>query len=117
MNSESLDFRLFVEKNEKKYRVCYTIEFFCIFAVTKSNGPLAQLNRVFDYGSKGYRFESCRGHEKRRLTFVKRLFFRGAFRGSLRQFQSRLFFHQIHLHHFYFDAVAEAVVVAVVQAY
>ena len=68
VNSESLDFRLFVEKNEKKYRVCYTIEFFCIFAVTKSNGPLAQLNRVFDYGSKGYRFESCRGHEKKTLN-------------------------------------------------
>ena len=28
-------------------------------------GPLAQLNRVFDYGSKGYRFESCMGHKKR----------------------------------------------------
>ena len=28
-------------------------------------GPLAQLNRAFDYGSKGYRFESCRGHKER----------------------------------------------------
>ena len=27
-----------------------------------SNGPVAQLNRAFDYGSKGYRFESYRGH-------------------------------------------------------
>lgn len=26
------------------------------------NGPVAQLNRVFDYGSKGSRFESWRGH-------------------------------------------------------
>ncbi len=31
----------------------------------KDNGPLAQLNRVFDYGSKGCRFESCRGHEEK----------------------------------------------------
>jgi hypothetical protein len=26
--------------------------------VSKWNGPVAQLNRVFDYGSKGFRFES-----------------------------------------------------------
>ena len=26
------------------------------------NGSLAQLNRAFDYGSKGYRFESYRSH-------------------------------------------------------
>ena len=28
----------------------------------KKNGRVAQLNRVADYGSAGYRFESCRGH-------------------------------------------------------
>ena len=34
------------------------------FAALKTkNGPLAQLNRAFDYGSKGYRFESCRDHK------------------------------------------------------
>ena len=27
-------------------------------------GRVAQLNRAFDYGSKGCRFESCRGHRK-----------------------------------------------------
>ena len=27
-------------------------------------GPVAQLNRVSDYGSEGYRFESCRDHSK-----------------------------------------------------
>ena len=27
-----------------------------------SFGSLAQLNRAFDYGSKGYRFESCASH-------------------------------------------------------
>lgn len=28
------------------------------------NGFVAQLNRAPDYGSGGYRFESCRGHYK-----------------------------------------------------
>ena len=28
----------------------------------RKTGSLAQLNRAFDYGSKGYRFESCAGH-------------------------------------------------------
>ena len=31
---------------------------------TTKNGLVAQLNRAFDYGSKGYRFESCRGHKE-----------------------------------------------------
>ena len=26
------------------------------------NGLVAQLNSALDYGSRGYRFESCRGH-------------------------------------------------------
>ena len=30
--------------------------FYTIFAA--QNGPVAQLNRAFDYGSKGFRFES-----------------------------------------------------------
>ena len=29
----------------------------------KKDGSLAQLNRAFDYGSKGCRFESCRSHK------------------------------------------------------
>ena len=37
--------------------------YFC--GLQKSNGPLAQLNRAFDYGSKGCRFESCRGHKEK----------------------------------------------------
>ena len=28
----------------------------------QNNGRVAQLNRVADYGSAGYRFESCRDH-------------------------------------------------------
>ena len=35
------------------------------------HGPLAQLNRAFDYGSKGCRFESCRGHKIKRSIFFK----------------------------------------------
>ena len=35
-----------------------------IFAPVKQKGRVAQLNRVADYGSAGYRFESCRGHKK-----------------------------------------------------
>ncbi len=30
----------------------------------KENGSVAQLNRASDYGSEGYRFESCRSHKK-----------------------------------------------------
>ena len=30
----------------------------------QNNGRVAQLNRVADYGSAGYRFESCRGHRE-----------------------------------------------------
>ena len=29
----------------------------------KKFGSLAQLNRASDYGSEGYRFESCRSHQ------------------------------------------------------
>ena len=35
-----------------------------IFAPVKQRGRVAQLNRVADYGSAGYRFESCRDHKK-----------------------------------------------------
>ena len=45
------------------------MEIKCIFASEifressrKVNGSVAQLNRASDYGSEGYRFESCRGH-------------------------------------------------------
>ena len=31
----------------------------------KKFGSLAQLNRASDYGSEGYRFESCRSHKKK----------------------------------------------------
>ena len=35
-----------------------------MFLYLCTSGPVAQLNRVSDYGSEGYRFDSCRGHEK-----------------------------------------------------
>ena len=38
-----------------------------IFAPVKRKGRVAQLNRVADYGSAGYRFESCRGHSSKLL--------------------------------------------------
>ena len=31
---------------------------------TKRDGRVAQLNRASDYGSEGYRFESCRDHSE-----------------------------------------------------
>ena len=31
--------------------------------LSPQSGSVAQLNRVSDYGSEGYRFESCRNHE------------------------------------------------------
>jgi hypothetical protein len=34
------------------------------------NGSVAQLNRASDYGSEGYRFESCRSH-KTVCKFIK----------------------------------------------
>ena len=43
--------------NSKKVRTFARVK-------TKENGSVAQLNRASDYGSEGYRFESCRSHEK-----------------------------------------------------
>ena len=46
-----------------------------IFAPVKQKGRVAQLNRVADYGSAGYRFESCRDHKKPLQVIVCRGFF------------------------------------------
>ena len=35
----------------------------------KKFGSLAQLNRASDYGSEGYRFESCRSHKNQGNQF------------------------------------------------
>ena len=47
--------RIFYLRQLSGYQTCSGLNY----------GPLAQLNRAFDYGSKGYRFESCRGHKER----------------------------------------------------
>ena len=39
------------------------------------NDSVAQLDRAFDYESKGRRFESCRGHQKLKLTSYEVSFF------------------------------------------
>ena len=44
----------------------------------KKQGSVAQLNRASDYGSEGYRFESCRSH-KRHLAVCEVSFFVYAF--------------------------------------
>ena len=36
----------------------------------KKNGLVAQLNRASDYGSEGYRFESCRDHKRNSNEFL-----------------------------------------------
>ena len=48
--------------------------YLCI-AIEKNNGSIAQLNRAFDYGSKGYRFESYWSHSKQETNSIVRLFF------------------------------------------
>lgn len=45
-----------------------------IFAPVKQKGRVAQLNRVADYGSAGYRFESCRDHKKPLQIILQRFF-------------------------------------------
>ena len=41
----------------------------------EKDGSLAQLNRAFDYGSKGCRFESCRSHKDDATTYYEWLHF------------------------------------------
>lgn len=39
-----------------------TMSFLAIISLLLMNDSVAQLDRAFDYESKGRRFESCRGH-------------------------------------------------------
>ena len=48
--------------------------YLCI-AIEKNNGSIAQLNRAFDYGSKGYRFESYWSHSKQETNNIRLFFF------------------------------------------
>ena len=54
--------RKFSKKREKLFATFRKSAYLCT-AIEKNNGSVAQLNRAFDYGSKGYRFESCRSHK------------------------------------------------------
>ena len=68
-------FRVKMKKNEKNEEKCKkSLQTFCsskkklylCIAIEKNNGSIAQLNRAFDYGSKGYRFESYWSHSEAR---------------------------------------------------
>ena len=39
----------------------------------QANGSVAQLNRVLDYGSSGYRFESCRSHLRKQKDMESKM--------------------------------------------
>ena len=57
--------RVFLKKNPCTVCVFKKKLYLCI-AIEKNNGSIAQLNRAFDYGSKGYRFESYWSHSEAR---------------------------------------------------
>ena len=69
-----------MQKNEKKLQK--KSQMFCsikkklylCIAIEKNNGSIAQLNRAFDYGSKGYRFESYWSHSKQETNKCSSLF-------------------------------------------
>ena len=48
--------------SDNYWQICLKIRK-SVYICTLKRGPVAQLNRAFDYGSEGYRFESCRGHQ------------------------------------------------------
>jgi hypothetical protein len=46
-----------------------------LVAPLAKNGPVAQLNSALDFGSSGYKFESCQGHEERKAQHTVLGFF------------------------------------------
>ena len=52
--------------------ILWNIEQYTIFAVRL--GLVAQLNSAPDYGSGGYRFESCRGHNIKKGRLLRPFF-------------------------------------------
>lgn len=58
--------QLFLKKNVESFGGKKKCSYLCI--AIKKNGSVAQLNRASDYGSEGYRFESCRSHKKEPFT-------------------------------------------------
>ena len=67
---------IFLKKNVDTFCCFKNKQYLCI-AIEKNNGSIAQLNRAFDYGSKGYRFESYWSHSEARSEHpsVVRFFF------------------------------------------
>ena len=61
-----------MKKKAHPWRYFKRKSYFCT-AKQSSNGRVAQLNRVSDYGSEGCRFESCRDHKKKSLTLTMRI--------------------------------------------
>ncbi len=55
----------FLKKNPPTF-CCFKKKLYLCIAIEKNNGSIAQLNRAFDYGSKGYRFESYWSHSEAR---------------------------------------------------
>src|SRR5690606_35579906 len=51
---------IFIKKALKYLVLLNKTHYIC--TVENNNGLVAQLNSASDYGSEGYRFESCRGH-------------------------------------------------------
>jgi hypothetical protein len=41
----------------------HSVRLHLVVQLNRKTGPVAQLNRAFDYGSKGFWFESRRGHK------------------------------------------------------
>ncbi len=58
---------IFFEKKSRNFFVCKN-KYISLHSQTKGNGSVAQLNRASDYGSEGYRFESCRSHKNLGIT-------------------------------------------------
>ena len=57
----------------KKFGHIKKKQYLCTRFRKRSNGPLAQLNRVPHYGCGGCRFESCTDHTKD-AQYIERLF-------------------------------------------
>ena len=62
-------------RKKKAHKFCSIKKklYLCI-AIEKQHGSIAQLNRAFDYGSKGYRFESYWSHSKQETNKCSSLF-------------------------------------------
>ena len=71
------DCETFGGTNKKQYLCTRNSEMtnYLLSVCNHNNGSVAQLNRALDYGSRGYRFESCRNHKRNTRKGVPFLFF------------------------------------------